>query len=99
MQNDGLVIHNLDRLQRPQHRGGLLRVVIGIQRVVDIRPHGFRVEGGAVVEDDISSKMEGVGEAVRRDLPAFSQAGNELARIRVEEHQRVIHRCERNPEL
>jgi hypothetical protein len=52
--------------------------------------HGRRIQIGAVVERDARPQGEGPGQAARRHLPAFGQAGNGERVLRSVLDQRLI---------
>ena len=76
---DGAIVHHFGVVVGAQHEDGLLRFGLRVNDAVQVELHRLGVEEGAVVELDILTKVEGVGQAVVGDLPGLGQARHELA--------------------
>src|SRR3990172_2449245 len=98
-QTDGVIVHGCHLLERAQHEGRPLRVVVWIEDVIEIGYDGLRVERGSIVESDITPKGERVFEPVFGYFPGLGQTGNEGAALGVLEHERVVNRAQGNAEL
>ena len=85
------LVDHLDALDRAPHagRGGGERARAHLALEAEL--HVVRGELVAVVERLAGPQIEGPGQAVGRELPAFGDAGADAAFFEVEADQRVVH--------
>ena len=78
MHHKGVLVGGFHALHNLVVRGDRFVAVQAGEIVVGVE-HVGGIEGIAVVEGDALAQVEGVGQAVLGDIPAFGQAGDDLA--------------------
>jgi len=63
-EDDCRIVDHLDRLERAEHRCGLLGQVLRIAHALQIRTHGFRIEPCPVMKAHVLPQVEGVRASV-----------------------------------
>ena len=96
MENHRVRIRCLDALdtrkeKREREWAGVVKGMMLIQKTFEMKPNGFRIEWGAVVEADAGPQMEAIGETTFLDGPGLREGRFDLEGAGSESNEPIVN--------